>query len=311
MLEWVHLSDLTGDEKYANLILKAQEYLLHPTGSPEAWPGLVGYQVSTETGEFQDSNGGWGGGRDSFYEYLIKMYLYDPEEFDLYRERWVLAADSTIKHLASHPSTREDLTFLSDFSGQDLIPRSGHLASFAGGNYILGGILLNSQKYVDFGIDLAESYYEAYLGTASGISPEGWAWIDSNDTESSPPDDKADFYEKAGYWATSTPYILRPETMESIYHAYRVTGDTKYQDMAWDAFQRITDLTRVGAGYSSIRDVTKEDGGGFSNFQESFWLAETLKYLYLIFGPESAVQLKMEGNEFVYNTEAQPLRVRQ
>lgn len=185
------------------------------------------------------------------------------------------------------------------------------MASFAGGNFILGGILLSEQKYIDFGVELAESYYDAYVGTPSGISPEGWAWIDSEDTHSTPPENKADVYEKAGYWANSTPYILRPETMESIYYAYRVTGDTKYQDIAWETFQRMKKLTRVGAGYSSVRDVTKPAGGGFSDFQESFWLAETLKYLYLIFGPESTVQLKMEGNEFVFNTEAHPIRVRQ
>jgi len=39
--------------------------------------------------------------------------------------------------------------------------------------------------------------------------------------------------------------------------------------------------------------------------QESFWLAETLKYFYLIFSPRSTLSLE----EFVLNTEAHPLRV--
>lgn len=130
VLEWTHLSDLTGDDKYAKLVKKAEEYLIRPTGSPEAFPGLVGYQVSTETGEFLDSRGGWGGGTDSFYEYLIKMYLYDPKEFAEYKDRWVLAADSSIKHLKSHPTTREDLTFLAGFDGPKTIPSSGHRKFF-------------------------------------------------------------------------------------------------------------------------------------------------------------------------------------
>jgi len=54
------------------------------------------------------------------------MYLYDPKAFDEYRERWVAAVDSSIKYIASHPSTREDLTFVADYNGPNVIYRSGH-----------------------------------------------------------------------------------------------------------------------------------------------------------------------------------------
>ena len=40
--------------------------------------------------------------------------------------------------------------------------------------------------------------------------------------------------------------------------------------------------TRVGSGYSSIDNVNVAGGGGFSNFQESFFFAEVLKYAYMI-----------------------------
>lgn len=40
------------------------------------------------------------------------MYLYDPERFSAYRDRWVQAVDSSIKFLASHPTTRPDVTYL-------------------------------------------------------------------------------------------------------------------------------------------------------------------------------------------------------
>lgn len=126
VLEWTRLADLTGNETYAQLVKKAESYLVNPTGVPEPFPGLVGEGVSLETGEFLDDTGGWGAGTDSFYEYLIKMYLYDPEEFSAYKDRWVLAADSTIEHLASHPTSREDLTFLLQFSGTTRRPNSGH-----------------------------------------------------------------------------------------------------------------------------------------------------------------------------------------
>lgn len=125
VLEWTRLSDLSGDQKYAQLAQKAEQYLLRPSGVPEAFPGLVGSSVDTETGKFTDSSGGWGGGSDSYYEYLIKMYLYDPSAFGEYKDRWVEAADSTMKYLASHPTSREELTFLSGYDG----PNKTHASS--------------------------------------------------------------------------------------------------------------------------------------------------------------------------------------
>jgi mannosyl-oligosaccharide alpha-1,2-mannosidase len=82
--------------------------------------------VDINTGLFQDAFGGWVGGADSFYEYLIKMYVYDSTRFAEYRDRWILAADSSILHLASHPSSRPDLTFLSEFNGKTRIFQSQH-----------------------------------------------------------------------------------------------------------------------------------------------------------------------------------------
>lgn len=69
---------------------------------------------------------------DSFYEYLIKMYLYDPKEFSFYKDRWVAAAESTIKYLASHPTTRKDLTFIGGYQGTKIFPNSGHCKCWSG-----------------------------------------------------------------------------------------------------------------------------------------------------------------------------------
>ncbi|KOS22701.1 putative mannosyl-oligosaccharide alpha-1 [Escovopsis weberi] len=315
VLEWTRLSDLTGNQEYAQLAQKGESYLIKPTGVLEAFPGLIGTWVSTRNGSFLDNSGSWNGGDDSFYEYLIKMYLYNPEVFATYKDRWVLAADSTMAHLASHPTTRQDLTFLAQFSGQQISPNSGHLASFAGGNFILGGALLGVQEYIDFGLTLSESYFETYIQTASGIGPEGFRWADDALPDSAnntlPTPENVAFYEQAGFWSTSAAYILRPETMESLWYSWRVTGDRKYREMAWEGFLAINRTTRTGSGYSSIFDVTQADGGGFYDSMESFWFAETLKYMYLIFGEQdSPVQFQGGApNSFVFNTEAQPMRV--
>lgn len=127
VMEWTRLSDLTGDEKYGRLAQAAQDYLLHPKPAlGEPFPGLLGMDVNITTGLFVDSTGGWVGGADSFYEYLIKMYLYDPHRFGDYKKRWIVAVESTIKYLTSHPTTRPDLTFLAVYNNRTLSFVSQH-----------------------------------------------------------------------------------------------------------------------------------------------------------------------------------------
>jgi mannosyl-oligosaccharide alpha-1,2-mannosidase len=45
--------------------------------------------------------------------------------------------------------------------------------------------------------------------------------------------------------------------------------------------------------------------GEKDNMMQSFFLAETLKYLYLLFSPPSVISF----DEWVFNTEAHPLRI--
>ena len=58
------------------------------------------------------------------------------------------------------------------------------------------------------------------------------------------------------------------------------------------------------AGYAGLKDVTvvppEKD-----NTMQSFWLAETLKYLWLIFASPDVISL----DEWVLNTEAHPLPI--
>jgi mannosyl-oligosaccharide alpha-1,2-mannosidase len=83
-----------------------------------------------------------------------------------------------------------------------------------------------------------------------------------------------------------------------------MTGNKTYQDWAWQAFQAISATARAPFGYSSIRDVMTPGGWYQADEAESFWLAETLKYLYLIFDDPERVSL----DDWVFNTEAHPLR---
>ncbi|ETS76079.1 hypothetical protein PFICI_11466 [Pestalotiopsis fici W106-1] len=318
ILEWTRLSDKTGNEEYAKLAEKAQSYLLNPSPPEiaEPYPGLLGTYISPENGSFLESSGGWWGSDDSYYEYLLKMYMYDTQRFSNYKDKWTTAADSTIKYLASHPSTRPDLTFLAIYAGTgNLTFTSGHLACFSGGTFILGGLTLDRQDYVDFGIKLAYSCHETYTATATGIGPESFSWKDDGSLSTSaeiaePPNDQTSFYETSGFWINSGDYQLRPEAIESWYYAYRATGNSIYQDWAWDAFESIMAACSAGSGLSAISDVNAANGGQLLNSQESFMFAETFKYLYMIQAEEAPWQVSASrDNEFVYNTEAHPFRI--
>lgn len=233
------------------------------------------------------------------------MFIYQPERFAGLRDAWVEAADSTIANLASHPAPRPDLTFLAGFTGTTLDLTSEHLACFDGGNFILAGQVLGQQKYIDFGLELVNGCHETYIATATGIGPEVFSW-----DPTAVPGAQADFFNRTGFYITNAGYQLRPEVIESFYYAYRATGDAKYQDWAWDAFVAINATTRVGSGYSSIEDVSVQGGGGFTDFQESFWFAEVLKYSYLIQSGDAEWQVARDGNNaWVYNTEAHPVKV--
>lgn len=157
------------------------------------------------------------------------------------------------------------------------------VACFDGGNFILGGLTLDEPKYIDFGLELVAGCRETYKQTATGIGPETFQWLgELSPPNATVPAGNESFYERAGFYITGSSYITRPEVIESYYYAYRATGDPKYQEWAWEAYLAINSTCRVGSGYSSINDVNQVGGGGFQNFQESFWFAEVLKYSYLI-----------------------------
>jgi Glycosyl hydrolase family 47 len=82
----------------------------------------------------------------------------------------------------------------------------------------------------------------------------------------------------------------RPEAIESVFILYRVTGERAYQDIAWDMFQSIENATKTDIANSAIRDVT-EVVPAQTDRMESFWLAETLKYFYLIFSEPELISL--------------------
>lgn len=223
IIEWTHLSDLSGNKTYAQLAQKAESHLIHPHPAwTEPFPGLVGSNIDIATGDFLDDYVTWNGGDDSFYEYLIKFFVYDQSLYAEYRDRWVAAATSTLQHLLSHPAPKPELTFLNIYDNGTMDSTSEHLTAFIGGNFLLAGSVLGRKDFIDAGLAFTDSWHATYASDATKIGPEVFSWNASN----VPPDQKA-FFEESGFYITSPDYVLRPEVIESYYYAYRITGDTK------------------------------------------------------------------------------------
>jgi mannosyl-oligosaccharide alpha-1,2-mannosidase len=84
-----------------------------------------------------------------------------------------------------------------------------------------------------------------------------------------------------------------PEAIESVFILYRITGDETLLEHAWRMFKSIENATRTNIASSGIFDVRVDHAGAISytDSMESFWLAETLKYFYLIFSDPTEVSL--------------------
>ncbi|KAF2265040.1 seven-hairpin glycosidase [Lojkania enalia] len=328
LLEWARLSDKTGDQTYRRMVLKSMDPILNPHPEvPSSYPGLFPKHLDLKTGLFNTTDiGGWSHAGGGLYEMLLKLSIYDPDRFGLFREKWVVAADSTIQHLASHPKGRIDLTFLADFNGADLLYRQDHSGMFAAASFILGGMVTGERRFLNFGLELVDTYVKIYAATETSIGPEGFSWIPATcDTGQETRDDvckvpeeyanqvKSGFVERAGYWMTNSNYLLRPEVLESLYYAYRATKDEKYRDISWRIVNNVIKWCKAGSGFAELEDVNAkmrvEDSHGRRDWMSSYVLSEVFMYAYIIHLDDKPWQVLSDENmEWVFSTQAHPLR---
>ncbi|KAJ1801375.1 hypothetical protein LPJ59_000340 [Coemansia sp. RSA 2399] len=326
-LEFKKLSQLTGDDKYRKLAEKASDLL---ESAPRKHKGLYPSYIDIVTGQY-DKNAvlSVGSYSDSFYEYQLKQYVLDKKETK-FKDQYIVSSTSIEEHLVARDLSSGRL-FLGTWNGGDsyFVPEMEHLACFYPGHLALGARVLNRPTDLILAEELAYTCYISYAMTPTGLGPErfrfsGYEFIDHAESSGAmdPPPVKNKKKEKSndlsgqrqnikkeskGIKATDSRYLLRPETLESLFILYRVTGDPKYQEWGWNIFLGIEKYTKVeGGGYASLRNVYETgSSGSLDDVMESFFLAETLKYLYLLFGPTDLISL----DEYVLNTEAHPLKI--
>ncbi|KAG0186223.1 maturation of Asn-linked oligosaccharides protein, partial [Apophysomyces sp. BC1034] len=263
-LELVRLSQITGDDKYATISNKVIEKV---SKVPSKYPGLypILWNFDTFTPSIKDDYLTISGGGDSYYEYLLKTHILMNGNETLQIDMWKTAVDSMQKYLRSE--TSRGMVFLAETQNSTRILSTGELICFLPGNILLGARYLNEPRYEDFATELMESCYGAWTATATQLAPEAWGWVDKSQSIESFPETIQTAMATTGLIIENPGYDLRPETAESLFYFYRLTGNSTYQDMAWNMFQAIEKYCKTPSGYTSVSNVTTFDSER-DDFQE-------------------------------------------
>ncbi|KAG9451719.1 hypothetical protein H6P81_004623 [Aristolochia fimbriata] len=253
-LEFGILSRLTGNPVYEQVTKNA----VHGIWARRSKINLVGAHINVFTGEWTQKDAGIGTSIDSFYEYLLKAYLLfgDEEYLFIFQEAYRAA----MNYLHNDPWYVE----VNMNSAAMVWPLFNSLQAFWPGLQVLAG-----------DINPAIRTHAAFFSVWKkyGFTPEGF--------------NLATFSVQYG----QKSYPLRPELIESTYWLFKATRDTRYLDAGRDMVASLQYGARCPCGYCHISDVEshKQD-----DHMESFFLAETVKYLWLLFdlavGPDNIVE---------------------
>ncbi|CAD6893830.1 unnamed protein product [Tilletia controversa] len=304
LMEFSRLSLYSGNTVYVQLATRAMNTLV---GLKQTFPGLTGQTFYLHNNTPASDFTNFGGGADSYYEYLAKVPLLlgtqnGTNNATKYLQTWVDGVKSGIKYLVQSPQGHKDLYFVADYSDGKIIPESGHLQAYISGNWMLGAKMIGNDEIFQWGLKLAKSYYHTYNATASGIGPEGWTFKLQDGTTNGQPYEYTSFSQRTGFYITSPSYNLRPEMVESLFYAWRLTGEPIWLDYIWDAFNAVRAhcTSPIGAA-AAIDSVSKKRPALVDNLQ-SFYFAELMKYFGLAFSDPSVGSL----DKYVFNTEAHP-----
>jgi ER degradation enhancer, mannosidase alpha-like 2 len=266
LLEFGTLSKLTGKPVFYE---KAKRALVE-TFQRRSPLGLVGESINVETGEWTNTDSHISGGIDSYYEYLWKCWLLFGDN-DC-RDMWDASIPAVNKYLADE--IRGELWYgHTDMqTGERTKTQYGALDAFFPALLALSGDLERARRLQTSSFKMWNLY---------GIEPET---LD---------------YKTMRVLAGS--YHLRPEIVESTYYLYHYTGDPEYRRMGEKMFDDFVKYCRTDSGYAALADVgTKQQ----LDEMQSFVLAETFKYFYLLFASPETLQF----DKVIFNTEAHPLK---
>lgn len=284
VLEFTTLSRLSGDSRFEILSKKAFEAVWVRRSTL----GLIGAGIDAETGIWVAPFSGVGAGIDSFFEYALKSHILmsrttENETAQSYRNRdpdflevWKEAHAAIKRHLYKgspylHPHyVQGDL-----FTGATRAFWIDSLSAYYPGLLTLGGEL-------DEAIETHLLY--TALWTRYSALPERWSTASGNIDSG------------LRWWGG------RPEFIESTWYIYRATHDPWYLHVGEMALRDIKRRCWTECGWAGLEDVRS---GELKDRMESFFLGETVKYLYLLFDEDHPLN-KLDA-PFVFTTEGHPV----
>ncbi|XP_059056617.1 mannosyl-oligosaccharide alpha-1,2-mannosidase IA [Achroia grisella] len=288
-LEFTYLSEVTGRDVYKQKVDRIRDVLNNIEKPGDLYPNFI----NPRTGQWGQRHVSLGALGDSFYEYLLKAWLLSNREDEQARVMFDTAMQAALdKMLRVSPS---GLSYLAELKyGRVFEEKMDHLSCFAGGMFALASTTLEntlSERYMDVARKLTHTCHESYARSETRLGPEAFRFTGAVEARAQKSNEKV--------------YLLRPETFESYFIMWRLTKEQKYRDWGWEAVQALEKHCRVEGGYTGIVNVYHQNPQG-DDVQQSFFLAETLKYLYLLFADDSLLSL----DEWVLNTEAHPLPIK-
>lgn len=286
-LEFMHLSKLSGRPEFAQKVMNIRKVLTR-LDKPQ---GLYPNYLNPNSGQWGQHHVSVGGLGDSFYEYLLKAWLMSDKTDEEGKKLYYDALQAIQTNLIRKSSG--GLTYIAEWKGGLLEHKMGHLTCFAGGMIALGADGAAGDQtghQMELAAEIARTCHESYARTALKLGPEAFRFDGGVEAIATRQNEKY--------------FILRPEVIETYMYMWRFTHDPKYRDWGWEAVQALEQHCRVEGGYSGVRDVYVNTPN-HDDVQQSFYLAETLKYLFLLFSDDDHLPF----DHWVFNTEAHPLPV--
>ncbi|EPY51452.1 alpha mannosidase-like protein [Schizosaccharomyces cryophilus OY26] len=267
MLEFSMLSILTGDQKFR----KAAENAFFAIWNRRSSIGLLGNSIDVMSGKWIYPVSGIGAGIDSFYEYALKSYIL------LDDVRFLAVWEESLSSIRQFMSSTENHYYQSvyAYSGTTASYWVDSLGAYFPGLLVLAGELESAKK--------SHLYYFS-IYSKYGQIPE-----------------RFNVYTKT---IELQGYPLRPEFAESTYYLYRATRDPFYLNVGKTILNNIEKNLRTSCGFASLDNL---ETGVRSDRMESFFLSETLKYLYLLFDEENIFHSKFQ--DFLFTTEGHLLPI--
>ncbi|MGH8147667.1 MAG: glycoside hydrolase family 47 protein [Rhodanobacteraceae bacterium] len=265
ILEFGSLSKLTGNPVF---YAKAKRALV-ATFDRRSKIGLVGAGINIVTGKWTDTDSSISGGIDSYDEYLWKCWRLFRDKDCLHM--WKASIPAINKYLADDVHGQLWYGHADMNTGKRTATNYGALDAFFPGLLALSGDIKRAAR-------LQTSSFAMW--NLHGIEPEVMDYRTM----------------KIAY----DGYALRPEIVESTYYLYHYTRDPKYLAMGRTMFDDFVKYCRTDTGYAALKSVVSKQK---TDDMESFVLAETFKYYYLLFNPKA-----IDFDAVTFNTEAHPLR---